>query len=499
LNQPATFDDMTPIVEHAVPGARARVCIIYTGGTIGMISGTADDWSRQNLRPVLLKDLLAACPGLGSHRRVELAYLSFKTPLDSANVRAKQWQSLATTIASLYDQFDGFVVLHGTDTMAFTASALSFLLADSGKPVVLTGSQLPVLHPRTDAMLNLASAVEIAGYPAFNLPLVPEVVICFHDRILRGNRATKISSSQWLGFDSPNYPVLGRIGESIQLDLGVILAKPDAPANPHPDDRLSSSIRVIHAYPALTASRLEHDLSSGELDGVVLVCYGAGTFPSSPDVIDVLRRATEGDANRPGLPIAAVTQCLEGGVDLGLYDASVGLIDAGVATGLDCTLEAMFAKMSWAIPRFGHDELRRVLQSNQRGEQTGGIHSLIFKRDGASEPVPTFRTTTTPFGSDQAHTTVTEGKLHLLDVRLSNLMPRAHITVELERSDVGRESAHCLGQLDVAAVSTGGSVSMYFSPDSFPALDGNDTVRLVLTGQGCRVTCRAAHLSLNVR
>lgn len=498
MTQPEPFADMTPLVEHAVTGARARVCIIYTGGTIGMTSGTTDEWSRQNLRPVVLADLLEACPGLRSRGRVELAFLSFKTPLDSANVRPEQWQGIATAITALYDDFDGFVVLHGTDTMAFTASALSFLLSELGKPVILTGSQLPMLHPRTDAVLNLASAVEIAGHPAFNLPRVPEVAICFHDRILRGNRATKISSSQWLGFDTPNYPVLGRIGESIQVNMGAVLSPPKCDARPMTDARLSAAIRVIHAYPTLTASRLLHDLNASALEGAVLVCYGAGTFPSSPDVIDVLRRATEGDTQRPGLPIAAVTQCLEGRVELGLYDASVGLIDAGIATGLDSTLEAMFAKMCWAIPRYESRELRRVLQTNQRGEQTGGTHTLLLRAAWPAEPTEAWRSMFEPFGVDRAEHATTEGKLHLLDVRLANLAPRAHVQVLLEREDQGTPDAHCLGRIDATAVSASGTASLQFNAGALPELTRSDSVRLVLNGQGCHISCRTAHLSLSL-
>lgn len=358
---------------------KTSVCIIYTGGTIGMVPMYPDNPANKSLRAASLEDLMNAVPNLGKNEGIQLGLVSFNNPVDSSDISVKEWISIGLVIQEYYDKFDGFVVLHGTDTMAYTTSALSFILNNLAKPVVVTGSQLPIKAPRTDAVMNLTTAIYIAGYKAVGLPCIPEVVLCFMDRILRGNRATKVSASKWQGFDSPNYPPIGTIGEEIKIRKESIL-KPDAKTLPfRATTKLAKEIRIIQVHPGLTPEQLKRDLNTEGLEGVILMTYGAGNMPTSKNFISTIKDAVEGRGiYKKSIGILSVTQCLEGKVEMGLYDASSGLLDAGVASGLDITFEAALSKMYWALAKFNGHELRNQLQINQRGEQSQNLFDLTF-------------------------------------------------------------------------------------------------------------------------
>lgn len=356
---------------------RARVCLVYTGGTIGMVPSDPDNPSNPNLRPANLDELIKAVKGLGLREGIELGMVSFHEPVDSSDVVSEHWFAIGSAIADHYDDFDGFVVLHGTDTMAYTTSALSFLLRDLGKPVVVTGSQLPILHPRTDAIQNLTNAVYLAGYKAVELPPVPEVVLLFRDHVFRGNRVTKFASDDMEGFKSPNFPPLGKLGEHIQIREELLLKAPNPEEFPFQFDRrlAQGEIRVVWVNPTMTPGQLEKDLDSDELAGVILCTYGTGNMQTNPDFIEPIRSAIE----KRQIPILNVTQCTQGMVEMGLYEASGSLLEAGVASGLDLTYESAITKLQWALASSSEYETRRnSLQECQCGEQSQSLLDMRF-------------------------------------------------------------------------------------------------------------------------
>ncbi len=360
------------VIERKPEDRRTRVCIIYTGGTIGMVP------KARGLEPATLEELLHVVPSLGEEDGIELGLVAFKEPVDSTFVSKEHWLAMAAAIEEHYEAFDGFVVLHGTDTMAFTTSALSFLLNNLGKPVVVTGSQLPIHEDRGDGRMNLIHAVAIAGYRATGLPRTCEVTLCFMDRLLRGNRAVKVSAEEWQGFDSPNFPRLGSIGEHIRIRKEFLRSPPKEGTPFYADKKFAGEVKVIYVTPGMTPAQLDRDLSTANLDGALLVTYGAGNAPSSEEFLEPLRSAIEGKGDRNRIQILNITQCLGGTVEMGLYAASAGLLDIGVASGLDLTFEAALAKMYWALAKYTGDEIKSGLQIAQRGEQSENLFDLVF-------------------------------------------------------------------------------------------------------------------------
>lgn len=347
---------------------KAKVLVIYTGGTIGMVHTDPADPSSP-LRPGTQAELLAAAR-IGNPL-TDIAWdmkpltdfdRNSVGALDSSSVGPREWRYMAAQIARNYEAYDGFVILHGTDTMAYTASALSFLLENLAKPVIMTGSQLPIADARTDGALNLINALYIAGYKATDLPCVSEVAICFADVLLRGNRTTKVSTARWQGFDTPNYPHLGRIGESIEIDESVLLDPPASPFAAHTD--LKESVTTITLYPGMSAAVLANMLNA-DAQGFILRSFGTGNAPESPEFVTVIR-----DAVAKGKFIVNTTQCLEGSVEMGLYAASSALQAAGVISGTDLTQEAALTKLMWLLATERGETVAARMQTSQRGEQS---------------------------------------------------------------------------------------------------------------------------------
>lgn len=337
--------------------ARKRVSIIYTGGTLGMRQ-SADGYVPAPDLGALIHERM---PELGDESLPDFDLMEYATPLESANATPRDWYDLAGRIRETADRFDGFVVVHGTDTMAYTASALSFLLADLAKPIILTGSQIPLCEVRSDAQHNLLSALQAIGSGR-----IDEVAVCFGPYILRGNRTTKVTATELDAFDSPNLPALAEIGTDIRFAAPNGARPRDSILAERPPAYHDCSIGVLRLFPGIEDAMIDAIVEAGAC-GIVLRCYGTGTAPTAHDrFLDALKRATAA-----GVVIVAVSQCQEGSVSLRKYAAGSALADAGVLSGFDMTTEAAFTKMHALFAlELDRPDLERSLQQNLCGELT---------------------------------------------------------------------------------------------------------------------------------
>lgn len=306
---------------------KSSILMIYTGGTIGMKQDPVD----MTLKPFDFSQILDEVPELKKFAfRVDA--FTFNPLIDSSDVEPSMWQKLADLIKERYDDYDGFVILHGTDTMAYSASALSFMLENLSKPVVFTGSQLPIGVPRTDGKENLVSAVEIASArDSIGHSIVPEVSIYFNSKLLRGNRSTKTSSEAFSAFSSPNFPSLAEAGISIKYDLGAI-RRPDFWEEPLKiSTELDTRVSILKIHPGITPQVMRYFLCGPETRAVILETYGSGNAPSKQWFTDIIREASE-----MGKIIMNVTQCLSGTVDMSIYATGKALKEL-VISGQDIT------------------------------------------------------------------------------------------------------------------------------------------------------------------
>ncbi len=314
---------------------RPRILIIYTGGTIGMI----EDAPTKALRPFDFSHLIDNVPKVKMLDYI-IDNIQFHPPIDSSDMNIRHWQSIARSIAENYDRYDGFVVLHGTDTMAYTASALSFMLCNLNKPVIITGSQLPIGEVRTDGEENLITALQIAAdRGADGEPTVREVAILFENYLWRGNRSTKRSADNFNAFKSNNYPALAKIGLGIHFDREALNRQHHtAPLDARYE--LDSNVIAIDLFPGLNERVLCHQLATPGIKGIVLRTYGAGNGPTWQWFIEAIRNTVE-----RGVVILNVTQCVNGGVHTNRYVAGDLLAATGVIPGHDITFEAAITKM----------------------------------------------------------------------------------------------------------------------------------------------------------
>ena len=319
-----------------VHGPKPRILIIYTGGTIGMI----EDPATGTLRPFDFTHLIDNVPKV-KMLDYDIRHIQFDPPIDSSNVMPSHWQQIALEISRHYNDFDGFVVLHGTDTMSYTASALSFMLEHLRKPVIITGSQLPIGEVRTDGEENLITALQIAAAtdPVNGEPMVQEVAILFENYLWRGNRSTKMSADNFNAFKSNNYPTLARIGLSIQFNHDALWRVKDRmPLKVHTG--LNTDIIIITVNPGMTPVSLRQQLNTPGVKGIILETYGAGNAPDYEWFNSAIREAVD-----RGIVILNVTQCVNGSVMQKRYYTGDCLARAGVISGHDITTEAALTKM----------------------------------------------------------------------------------------------------------------------------------------------------------
>jgi L-asparaginase len=339
----------------------SKVLLIYTGGTIGMNQNPLT----KALEPFDFEHLLHQVPELKQFD-TEISTFQFPSPIDSSDMSPLRWTDLSHVIADNYDNYDGFVVLHGTDTMAYTASALSYMLENLTKPVIFTGSQLPIGQLRTDGKENLITSIEIASARRQDgKAVMPEVGIYFNGHLLRGNRTTKQSADEFDAFASFNYPHLADAGVNITYHDEYI-RKPDFTKPMTPHFRLDNNVIIFSLFPGIREDLIRHIISTPNLKSIVMRTFGSGNAPQSQWLISALKEATH-----RGKVVINISQCMQGKVEMGRYDTGYQLKEAGVISGYDSTVESAVTKLMFLQSHYDDPEqIRKYMQRSIRGEIT---------------------------------------------------------------------------------------------------------------------------------
>lgn len=339
---------------------QSSLLLIYTGGTIGMKQDAAD----QTLKPFDFSQIVEEVPEIRKFA-AKIDSWTFDPLIDSSDVEPGMWQALARLIQEKYDSYDGFVILHGTDTMAYSASALSFMLDGLTKPVIFTGSQLPIGVPRTDGRENLISSIEIASAKdGEGHAIVPEVCIFFGSQLIRGNRSIKANAEAFKAFQSPNYPLLAESGINIRYNTECIRKPLDWYQNISINTRLDTRVSILKLHPGITPEAVRYFLCDPVTRAVIIETYGAGNAPSARWFTEIVREAAG-----MGKVLVNVTQCTSGTVDMDLYACGKGLEKAGVTNGYDSTTESALAKLFYLLGKSGDNEwVKDMMKRNLKGE-----------------------------------------------------------------------------------------------------------------------------------
>jgi len=338
---------------------KPNILIVYTGGTIGMVK----DYKTKALKVFDFSQIVDKIPEL-KQLDCHIDSLSFEDLIDSSNMNTDYYVQIAETIEANYEKYDGFVILTGSDTMSYISSAISFMFENLQKPIIFTGSQLPIGDLRTDAKENLITTIEIAAARKNGKPIISEVGLYFEYKLYRANRTTKINAAQFEAFTSMNYPPLAESGVHLNFNEPLLHSQKDIAEKLVVRKKLDTNIAILKLFPGITKNVVESILQIQDLKGVVLETYGAGNALTQAWFLDLLKTSIQN-----GIQIVNVTQCVGGSVILGHYETSVAMKEIGVVNGKDITTESAIAKLMYLLgENLGGKSFKRLFERSLRGE-----------------------------------------------------------------------------------------------------------------------------------